>query len=131
VTGRRRCIGHGADAKDALPKLREMLAKFDTKAAKKGSEAQTIKTAIDRISAVGLRSGDPAAERVDALVVAAQERFHRGAIAGLRRGHELAVVGDSRDGRTVASRRAQAAGAAEEGWCGRVLRRLSRRSPRR
>ena len=56
-------------------------------------------------SAVGLRAGDPAAERVDAVVVAAQERFHRGAIAGLRRGHELAVVGDSRDGRTVASRR--------------------------
>ena len=42
---------------------------------------------LSGISAVGLRSGDPAAERVDALVVAAQERFHRGAIAGLRRGH--------------------------------------------
>ena len=41
---------YGADAKDALPKLKEMLAKFDTKAAKKGTEAQTIKTAIDRIS---------------------------------------------------------------------------------
>lgn len=41
---------YGADAKDALPKLKEMLAKFDTKAAKKGMEAQTIKTAIDRIS---------------------------------------------------------------------------------
>lgn len=41
---------YGPDAKEALPKLREMMAKFDTKAAKKGAEAQTIKTAIDRIT---------------------------------------------------------------------------------
>jgi len=42
----------GPDSKDALPKLREMLAKFDTKAAKKGTEAQTIKAAIESISGV-------------------------------------------------------------------------------
>ena len=41
---------YGSDAKDALPKLREMLAKFDTKAAKKGMDAQTIQAAITSIS---------------------------------------------------------------------------------
>jgi HEAT repeat protein len=40
----------GSDAKDALPTLREMLTKFDTKAAKKSNEAQTINNAIQAIT---------------------------------------------------------------------------------
>src|ERR1019366_3848340 len=40
----------GPDAKDALPPLREMMAKFDTKAAKKSNDAQTINNAIQAIS---------------------------------------------------------------------------------
>jgi HEAT repeat protein len=41
---------YGPDAKDALPPLREMAAKFDTKAAKKSADAQTIQSAIQLIS---------------------------------------------------------------------------------
>lgn len=40
----------GPDAKDALTPLREMAAKFDTKAAKKSDEAQTIQAAINAIT---------------------------------------------------------------------------------
>ena len=40
----------GPDAKDALVPLREMAAKFDTKAAKKSDEAQTIQAAINAIT---------------------------------------------------------------------------------
>jgi HEAT repeat protein len=40
----------GADAKEALPPLREMFAKYDTKAAKKSADAQTIQAAIKSIS---------------------------------------------------------------------------------
>ena len=40
----------GGEAKDALPQLREMAAKFDTKAAKKSNDAQTIQAAIKAIS---------------------------------------------------------------------------------
>ena len=40
----------GSEAKDALPQLREMAAKFDTKAAKKSNDAQTIQAAIKAIS---------------------------------------------------------------------------------
>ena len=41
---------YGGDAKDALPPLREMFAKFDTKAAKKSANATTINEAIKLIS---------------------------------------------------------------------------------
>ena len=41
---------YGGEAKEALPPLREMLAKFDTKAAKKSNDAQTISSAIKAIS---------------------------------------------------------------------------------
>jgi hypothetical protein len=40
----------GPDAKDALPTLREMMTKFDTKAAKKSTDAQTINNAIQSIN---------------------------------------------------------------------------------
>lgn len=40
----------GAEARDALPSLRQMAAKFDTKAAKRSAAAQTIQTAIKSIS---------------------------------------------------------------------------------
>jgi HEAT repeat protein len=41
---------YGPDAKDALPTLRQMLAKYDTKAAKNSGEAKTIQAAIQQIS---------------------------------------------------------------------------------
>jgi HEAT repeat protein len=41
---------YGPDAKDGLPALREMAAKFDTKAAKKSADAQTIQNAIQLIT---------------------------------------------------------------------------------
>jgi HEAT repeat protein len=41
---------YGGDAKDALPPLREMYAKFDTKAAKKSANASTIDSAIKLIN---------------------------------------------------------------------------------
>ena len=63
--------------------------------------------------------------------MAAQKRVHRGSIARLRGGHELAVVGDGRDGRTVVRSVAASDDRRRcEGCRGRVLRRLSRRSPR-
>ena len=47
----------GPDAKEALPTLREMLSKFDTKAAKKSTEAQTLQSAINLITAKKKKGG--------------------------------------------------------------------------
>ena len=48
---------YGPDAKESLPRLREMMAKFDTKAAKKSANAQTIQNSIQLISMVKKKKG--------------------------------------------------------------------------
>jgi hypothetical protein len=50
------------------------------------------------VRGVGVLAGDAAADRVDVVVVAPQQRVERGTVTGLRRGDQRGVVDQGRDG---------------------------------